>query len=216
MAQRTIHMLFGKILSEKVELSDKNRFFIGSIMPDAYVEPSERKRAHFIKHTADDNGRFFDFPDFYERYKDKIASDDLYLGYYAHLVEDAFYRYFIYCEKDFMSKLESYELTVLHKDYSILNSYIAEKYDMPAELKVPKAFEKEEINGITRFDLEKMIMDYKADLTVRIDEKTVLLTEEILEEFVERYVDLAARELVSAREGKSILNALDYSWENKK
>lgn len=65
-------MLFGKILSEKVELSDKNRFFIGSIMPDAYVEPSERKRAHFIKQTADDNGRFFDFPDFYERYKDKL------------------------------------------------------------------------------------------------------------------------------------------------
>lgn len=61
-----------------------------------------------------------------------------------------------------------------------------------------------------------MITDYKADLTVRIDEKTVLLTEEILEEFVERYVDLAARELVSAREGKSILNALDYSWKNKK
>lgn len=216
MAQRTIHMLFGKILSEKIELEDKNRFFIGSIMTDSYIDPSARKKAHYIKHTADDNGRFFDFQSFYEKYKEKIVSDDLYLGYYAHLVEDAFYRYFIYYEKDFMSKLEATELSVLHNDYTILNSYISEKYDLPVDLKIPDDFEKEEINEITQFDLEKLIADYKNDLEVRVDEKTVILTEEILEEFVERYIDLAARELKCVKKGKSILNVLDYSWENKK
>lgn len=215
MAQRTIHMLFAKVLSEKVELKDKNRFFIGSIMPDSYVDPGARKKAHFMRHTADDNGRFFDFPSFYEKYKEKIVSDDLYLGYYAHLVEDAFYRYFIYYEKDFMSKLASYELTVLHKDYSILNSYISSKYDMPLDIKKPADYDGEVINEIALFDIDKIISDYEEDLKTQIDEKPVLLTEEMLEEFVEKYADLMAKEIESVKTGKSVLNALDYSWENK-
>lgn len=216
MAQRTIHMLFGKLIAEQLELTDENRFFLGSIMTDSYSEPVARKKAHFIKHTQDDNGRFFDFSAFYDKYKAQVEGDDLYLGYYAHLVEDAFYRYFIYYEKDFMSRLESYELTVLHRDYSILNSYIAGKYDMPVKIVIPDDFEKEKINEITSFDLEKLITDYQNDLATSIDEKTVLLTEEVLDEFVRKYVPLVRKELESIKTGKSILNVLDYSWENKK
>ena len=50
MAQRTIHMLFSTLLLDKIELFDKNRFFIGSILPDAYTNPVNRKVSHFIVH----------------------------------------------------------------------------------------------------------------------------------------------------------------------
>ena len=36
MAQRTIHMLFSTLLLDKIELFDKDRFFIGSILPPVY------------------------------------------------------------------------------------------------------------------------------------------------------------------------------------
>ena len=142
--------------------------------------------------------------------------DDLYLGYYAHLVEDAFYRYFLYYEKGFMKKIKSYELDILHNDYHVLNSYIVKKYALPRCLERPKAFEKESLNGITEFDVKKIVSDYKNDVVELCDEKTVLLTEAMLEEFVLRYIDILAEELHSVRNGHSKLNVLDYKWENKR
>lgn len=216
MAQRTIHMLFATLLAEKVELKDKNRFLIGNILPDSYIEPSNRKKAHFMKYEEADNSIFFDFHDFLEQFKDKIKEDDLYLGFYAHLVEDAFYRYFLYYEKDLMSKIPAYQLDILHSDYALLNGYIAEKYNMPIELESPKDFEKEELNEIVLFDAGKIIEDYKRDITEPVSGKTVFLTEEMLDEFIFEYIDLLEREIKSILEtGKSILNIRDYKWEKK-
>ncbi|MBE5949381.1 MAG: hypothetical protein E7261_10185 [Lachnospiraceae bacterium] len=216
MAQRTIHMLFGTLLSDKIELFDKNRFLFGSILPDAYINPANRKVAHFIKYISAENCLYFDFQDFFKRFQDKIINDDLYLGYYAHLVEDAFYRYFLYYEKRFMEKIKSYELDILHNDYHILNSYIVRKYALPSYLELPKTFEQESLNEITEFDIPKIIDDYKNDIVELSNEKTVLLTESMLEEFVAKYIGVLADELRSIRNGYSNLNVLDYKWENKK
>lgn len=216
MAQRTIHMLFDTLLSDKIELFDQNRFLIGSILPDAYIEPTNRKLSHFIKYISEENCLYFDFQYFFERFQNQIMEDDLYLGYYAHLVEDAFYRYFLYYEKRFMEKIKSYELDILHNDYHILNSYIVSKYVLPSSLEVPQSFESEGLNGITEFDVPKIISDYRNDVVESSNEKTVLLTEDMLEEFVSKYIDISADELRSIRNGCSKLNVLDYKWENKK
>lgn len=216
MAQRTIHMLFGTLLSDKIELFNKNRFLIGSILPDAYMEPTNRKVSHFIKYISEENCLYFDFRDFFDRFQNKIIEDDLYLGYYAHLVEDAFYRYFLYYEKRFMEKIKSYELDILHNDYHILNSYIVKKYSLPSHLEVPNAFENELLSKVTEFDIPKIFNDYQNDVVELFDEKTVLLTEDMLEEFVARYIDILEEELRSIRNGCSILNVLDYKWENKR
>lgn len=215
MAQRTIHVLFGTLLSDKIELYDKNRFLIGSILPDAYIDPSDRKVAHFIKNLPDENCLYFDFQDFFEKYDLKVRNDDLYLGYYAHLVEDAFYRYFLYYEKCFMKKIKRYELDILHNDYYILNSYIAGKYVLPSHLEVPKDFEDEPLNGITEFDIKEIVSAYENDVVEVRNEKTELLTEAMLEEFVLKYIDVLADELHSVKNGHSKLNVLDYKWENK-
>lgn len=216
MAQRTIHILFATLLSDKIELYDKNRFLIGSILPDAYINPTDRKIAHFIKYTSDENCLYFNFHEFLEKFQSNIIDDDLYLGYYAHLVEDAFYRYFLYYEKNFMTNIKSYKLDILHNDYHILNSYITKKYVLPAYLELPKDYEKEALNGITEFDVKQIVQDYRNDIVELSNEKTVLLTEDMLEEFVLKYIDIIADELCSVRNAHSKLNVLDYKWENKK
>lgn len=216
MAQRTIHMLFATLLVNKLKISDKNRFFIGSIMPDAYINPEDRKISHFIKNISDENCLYFAFNDFYNRFNCKIIRDDLYLGYYAHLVEDAFYRYYLYYEKEFLSKIKSYELDILHADYQVLNSFIAKKYDMPMQIEIPKNYCKEELNEITEFDIGQIIRAYENDITEIVNNKTVMLTEEMLEEFVSKYIEIIADELRSVKNGKSLLNVLDYKWENKR
>ena len=109
MAQRTIHMLFATTLTDKVDIKDKNRFFIGSILPDAYINHEDRDKTHFIKRIQqlDYKINYIDFGEFYKKYCNKIMSDDLYLGYYAHLIEDAFYRHYLYHEKDYMEKIQA-------------------------------------------------------------------------------------------------------------
>lgn len=216
MAQRTIHMLFAVLLSEKIAITDPNRFMLGNILPDSYKDPAARKTAHYIKSIPEGDQRFFDFPDFLDSFRQEILTDDLYLGYYAHLVEDAFYRYFLYCEKDLMDRISKPELDILYTDYHILNSYIAKKYDLPTDLTAPEAFGEEPLNRITEFDARGIICEYQNDLTEAVGGQTTFLTEDMLEEFVAEYIDLLADELRNVRLGSSLLNALDYKWQNKR
>lgn len=214
MAQRTIHMLFATLLSEKVAITNLNRFLLGSILPDSYTDPASRKVAHYIISIPEENQRFINFPCFFESFKQQIHNDDLYLGYYAHLVEDAFYRYFLYCENTRMSRISKSELDLLYTDYHILNSYIARKYDLPKHLEVPEGFGSEALNQITGFNANGIICEYQNDLAENINGKTTFLTEDMLEEFVAEYIPLLAKELQSIRLGSSLLNALDYKWKN--
>ena len=211
-------MLFATKLTDKVDIKDKNRFFIGSILPDAYINHEDRDKTHFIKRIQqlDYKINYIDFGEFYKKYCNKIMSDDLYLGYYAHLVEDTFYRYFLNYEKNLIAKIKSYELGILHNDYHILNSYITKKYALPAHLELPKDYEKEVLNEITEFDVKQIVQDYSNDIVEIFNEKTVLLTEDMLEEFVLRYIDIIADELCSVRNTHSKLNVLDYKWKNEK
>ena len=91
MAQRTVHYLFGEMISKEITLSDKKRFLLGCILPDA-IEPACRTASHFKVET--NTRKYFDFEAFRNQFFDLILRDDLYLGYYLHLVEDAFYRAF--------------------------------------------------------------------------------------------------------------------------
>lgn len=216
MAQRTIHMLFAALLLEKMDVSDQNRFFLGSILPDSYTELSARKVSHFIRSIPEENRLFIDFPCFRDSFGQEMMKDDLYLGYYAHLVEDAFYRFFLYYDKGFMSRMSRTELDFLHADYRILNSYIAGKYDLPKHLEYPGGIEKEPISRITGFDAGTVISEYEKDVAEKVAGKTMFLTESILEEFIGQYIDLLADELRSVKIGSSILSAPDYRWENRR
>ena len=93
MAQRTIHYVLGELLLCECPVRDRKRFLLGSILPDAYSAQEERKLAHFTDRSTP-GIMFFDFDAFRRRFGDRMAADDLYLGYYMHLVEDNFYRVF--------------------------------------------------------------------------------------------------------------------------
>ena len=67
MAQRTIHYLFGEMISNQVELTDKKRFLLGSILPDA-IEVCDRDKSHFKVKT--DTHKYFDFEAYRNQYFD--------------------------------------------------------------------------------------------------------------------------------------------------
>ena len=53
MAQRLIHYLLGKIFSKEIELKSKERFLLGSIIPDAYMDLKDRDKTHFANRTEE-------------------------------------------------------------------------------------------------------------------------------------------------------------------
>ena len=213
MAQRTIHYLFGEILSRHVQLKDKNRFLLGSILPDAYADVADRDKTHYK--VKWENKSFLDFEAFREEYLDFICRDDLYLGYYMHLVEDAFYRQVFYNEHKKMPRGKDGVIR-LHQDYHILNSYIVQKYGLKNELHMENDMEVETFHKIADFRIEAFLEEMSKDFQEDIVGETYYITEVMADEFIEKYVPIAEEELKSIQKGISTLCAKDFIWEKNR
>ena len=88
MAQRLIHYLLGEIFSEEIELKNKKRFLLGSIMPDAYMNLKDRDKTHFANRTEETT--YFDLTYLGRSLTGRLMKIACILAYYMHLVEDDF------------------------------------------------------------------------------------------------------------------------------
>ena len=211
MAQRTIHYLFGEMISRQVKLTDKKRFLLGSILPDA-IDPACRNTSHFKVKTP--THKYFDFASFRNQYFDLMRHDDLYLGYYMHLVEDAFYRAFFYSDRFTMPRSKD-EVPILHNDYHILNNYIVRKYQIHNILEGIFSLENEPLRHIATFRIDEFLREMAKDFTEQTEGTPVFLTADSLDEYVKIYLPLAVEEVKTIRNGSSILTPTDYSWPAK-
>lgn len=208
MAQRTIHYLFGELFSQQFEIKDKKRFLLGNVFPDAYANGSDRDKTHYIVKT--DTQVYFDFCKFRDQYAEVICNDDLYLGYYMHLVEDAFYRQFLYSDRVIRPNNPE-EVAMLHNDYRILNAHIVNRYQLQNILLSPMNIENEAICDIAEFRINGFLEDMSCDFTNQTLGTTRFLTENLLDEFIEKYVPLGLEELQCVRNGDTLLQPIDFA-----
>jgi hypothetical protein len=207
MAQRTIHYLFGDLISQQTAITDKERFLLGSVLPDATA--GERDRAHFKMKT--DNLSWLDLEQYRNRFLARMRQDDLYLGYYMHLVEDAFYRQFFYRNR-FSRPGCPEEVRLLHRDYHILNSYVVQKYGIQNILTGEYDLAKEPLSEIALFRTSDFLKEMAGDFTETTQGTTVFLTEAMLDVFVESYLPQAVEEVKRVKAGEPLLQSLDYAW----
>ena len=209
MAQRTVHYAMGMLLAEQCGIGDRSRFLLGSILPDAFADPAERDATHFKAWTAEGK-RYFDFTAFRARFSDQMAGDGLYLGYYMHLVEDCYYRRFLYPQVK--PQLLEGGVAALHNDYHLLNAYIVEKYRLRNIVTKPADFAGEAIFALANFALDGFLAEFAQDFSERPEGRTRFLTEAMLDDFIARYTDPCARELRRVLDGESCLQAADFAW----
>lgn len=211
MAQRTIHYVFGKMIGEELSLENQERFLLGSIMPDA-IEGPDRDKSHFKVRT--EFHTYFDFEAFRARFLDKMLSDDLYMGYYVHLVEDAFYR--VYFRKyGFPMPSAPEEVKRRHHDYHILNSYVVEKYGIRNILHRDIISADEPIRSIAKFRIPQFLDEMAGDFTEQTTGETVFLTEAMVDQFIETYAPLAVEEVKRLKSGLPGLQVKNYLWTRK-
>ena len=208
MAQRIVHYLFGELICNSLEGINRERFLTGSILPDA-VDNFQKETSHFKTRT--DTHVCFDFEKFGYMFSELVHGDELYLGYYIHLVEDAFFRAFIYGNRFAMPTTRE-EVSLLHNDYRILNSYIVRKYSLRNCLTGDICLDGEPLGKIASFRLKEYIDDMARDFTEEYIGRTHFLTESMLDDFVETYVPLAVDQIIHLKKGKPVFNAADYAW----
>lgn len=211
MAQRTVHYLLGEMIAAKVDLADKKRFLLGSILPDA-VAVSDKRKSHFKVKT--DTLVYIDFNTFQTRYFDVMQRDDLYLGYYMHLVEDAFYRSFVHQKRIVLPRTWE-EVECLHKDYHILNSYVVEKYGLQNVLEKAAISQDEPICRVAAFRIQESLHKLSEEFAEDTEGTTVFLTEDILDAFIETCMPLAVEEVKRIKCGAPGLRTGDYTWPRR-
>lgn len=210
MASSIMHLAVTCELTKRYDFSDIDRLKFGAILPDA----GKGKAGHINKFIWGRNKKSYDFELFRERFGEQLKSDDLYLGYYLHLVQDICYRHFVY-DKYKWNPMIPGNVERLHKDYSIINYYVAEKYNLKNDIVAPPGFENEAINNICEYDVNWLI-DSMSDYFEKVeDEDIFFFTKEMADEYIAEAVEICAKELEALRSGGPLIGSYDNAWDNR-
>lgn len=208
MASSTVHLTITNELLKKRNFKDPDRLKLGAVV----VDWGDKALAHFVILLDNGNKKVYDLDTFRERFAELIFKDDLYMGYYLHLVQDLLYRHYVYDGYNWDPSPEN--VKKIHKDYSIVNKYIIPKYCLKNDITIPDNFMDEAINSICRFDTYKMNKDLDMYFSYQEEGDIFFFTKEMTDEYISLAVDLCMKELDSLKNGKTCINLLDYAWEN--
>lgn len=214
MASRIMHLAVAKKLLAEYPAKDINRFLVGVILPDVYNNPMEQDNSHFKETVCEDTKRTYDLTKFRELFGGKVKTDDLYLEYYMHLVQDLVYRRFVYKEHHWNPKLPG-NVDRLHNDYALLNTYVVGRYLLTDDLRIPQGFAEEELNQRFRFDLGRFLQEMKRDFQPYDNGKIFFFTEEMADTFIEIAVEVCREELKALQSGGALLDEMEYTWSSE-
>jgi hypothetical protein len=178
MASRIMHLAISERVAEHFGL-DLMRFNLGNLLPDLHENTKEAKAiSHFrikrepYEDSKDPRYQYYDYEQFLRKYKNKIH-DDLYLGYYCHLIADELWIqnvYIKYMRDENRKKRVNQENNYYH-DYSRLNQIIKDKFN----LKINLVFEESEISEIDSKRVSGLVDALEYDFNTRYDDLDLLL-----------------------------------------
>jgi hypothetical protein len=140
-----------------------------------------------------------------------MKNDDLYLGYYLHLVQDLLYRHFIYDKYNWDSRLEG-NLERLYDDYRQINAYLIDKYEMQNDIHIPTDFETERICEIAIFEPIQFIEEFKTDFEPINYKERFFFTDSMVDEYIQWSVDFCKKELDAFKVGSYYFDEYEWSW----
>ena len=210
MASSIMHLSVTCELTKRYDFKDLDRLKFGAILPDA----GKGHAGHINTFIWGRNKKSYNFEFYREKFGELMKSDDLYLGYYLHLVQDICYRHFVY-DKYKWNPMIPGNVDKLHKDYSIINYYVAEKYGLKNDIAAPAGFENEEINSIATFDVNWLVESMAGYFEKVEDDDIFFFTREMADEYIAEAVELCAKELEALRSGGKLIESYDNAWVNR-
>lgn len=208
MGSRMMHLAAAKLLCDRIPVRDAARFRLGSILTDA--ESGEYGKDTHFKRVTPDGEKYFDLRSFRGEYGREIASDDLYLGYYLHIVADAVYRYLVY-EKYKWDPSVPGNVERLHNDYRLTNACLSGKYGLSYDIVVPDGIENERIVRRFPFTIDGFLEEMKSDFLPYKGGEPFFLTPAIADEYISLAVEVCGKEYAAFSRGRSPV--FEYSWK---
>lgn len=157
-----IHYAISQKIVEQISITNKERFLFGAcILPDASShEDDSYDKAHYERILDDHSLKGICFEDFYEEYKGSFWSDDLFIGYYCHLIQDAIWFHDIVDKhiRIYPREEKKQKYKIGYADYERLNYLLMQHYSLKpfnmVELMIPvKGFSEERIHhSVELFD----------------------------------------------------------------
>ncbi len=212
MASRIMHLAIAKHLQNNLHLDDYNRFCFGCLLPDACPKFTQAHISHFKIQLPHSKKVTYDLNAFQTSYAKEIWTDPLYLGYYMHLVQDLFFRQFVY-EKHSWDPRPDGNILRLHNDYRLLNTYIIENYKIENTLSVPQNIEQENIFRIYPFDTASMLAELQTDFIPFREGSAFFFTAAMADEYLDSTAEKCLQVFQNLQNGKSGLDAKKYAWE---
>ncbi len=211
MASRMIHYAVACLAAREYRFADFDRFALGAMLPDAYAEGQKTAPAHLQVNVFDDAMKTYDLRRFASLFGDAMQRDDLYRGYYIHLVQDLHFRRFVY-DKYHWNPLPEGNVARLHRDYALANAHVIQKYGLKKRLAVPQDFEKERIGELYPFGIDQFTRDFDADFAPVERGEPFFFTAQMADEFIEIALRETLAELRALDEGKFRTDMYAMAW----
>ncbi len=213
MASSIVHLAITNELTKKNVFNDPARLKFGAVVVDAGVGGNQFGNTHMKVFVEDGKKKTYDLDRYREIFGERMLTDDLYMGYYLHLVQDSLYRHYVYDIHHWNPRIPG-NVERLHKDYEILNRYIIDKYRLINDLTVPEGFEKEDINRLGDFDTDELLRNMNKFFSPVDEEPFFFFTREMSDEFIEEAVELCTDEVRKLRNGEQGLDMLKFAWNS--
>ena len=208
MASSIIHLAITEGVAKELICKDIYRLRLGAILPDGTVHGNGHLKIRICNETRST----YDLEGFRERFGERMKEDALYLGYYLHLVQDIFYRYYVYSEHHW-DPLPPGNIEKLYRDYGITNGFVAEKYGLNPEMIRQIDLTGEPLLSVAEYDVKELVERVKGHFVPVEDTGSFFFTREMAEEYIERAIVFCKEELRRLSEGKPGLSSTEWSWE---
>lgn len=213
MASRVLHLAVAEELIKKISIKDINRFRLGCILPDAYHPAFSKSDSHLKIFVCGKSKKTYDLDGYLLKFGDKM-DDELYLGYYLHLIQDLIFRGIIYDKYKWNPQIPG-NVERLHHDYCLINAYAIKKYGLKNNVKSISKLESEKIYSIYPFEIESFLNDMALDYCDKPEGESFFFTVQMADEFVATAVKNCMEELKALKEGKHYVDAYRRAWRNK-
>lgn len=210
MASSIIHYAITCELIKRRQFHNPDRLKLGSILVDSGYNGNN----HMKISVAGGHKKTYDLDGYRSIYGELMKQDDLYLGYYLHLIQDIIYRHFVY-DKYHWNPLIPGNVEKLHRDYAIGNYYVVQKYRLKNEVIIPADFDEEPINQICTFDLDSLVQNMNSYFIPIEEDDIFFFTKEMTDKYIAEAVEYCGRELDNLECQKEGTDDYLSAWDNR-
>ncbi|MGN1405063.1 MAG: hypothetical protein ACI4WM_02230, partial [Erysipelotrichaceae bacterium] len=202
---RMIHYLIANEIIKRSKINNTERFICGSLLPDASFD---HKKSHYSE-TDNESYHFMNLNKYYADYKNKL-DDELYLGYYLHLVQDIIFRMDVTSVTKY-DPLNPEELNRLYEDYHAINAWINEKYVLNRNIENIN-IDNESINTIAYFDYFSFIESMKSDFNDIRKQNYYYFNETMAKEYISKSIDVSLYLIDKLNDDINPFDSTIYRW----